>query len=261
MKLFVREFGDENRPKMLILHGLFGMSDNWTGIGKYYSKYYHVLIPDHRNHGLSPHSDDFGYELMLEDLLELAGDRNIEKAVVLGHSMGGKLAMNLAFERPEFVSSLIIADISMRAGEFRANHAAILELISRTDLSQFANYADLQAYFSSILPEKKLVQFTMKNIKRDGKAGFRWKLNYQAIYNNIHKVMEEVTPGRPYEGPVLVIRGEKSDYVTDEDFAEMVDYFPKAQLVTIPGASHWVHADDTPFFLRSVDDFLKIRIG
>jgi len=256
LKLFTREFGEDNPKKLIILHGLFGMSDNWVGIGKYFSSQFHVIIPDLRNHGNSIHSEDFSYELMMDDLLLLLEDRAIENAVFLGHSMGGKLVMNLAFHAPEKLNKIIIADMSMREGEFREIHAAILDTIAKTDLKKFENYNQLQSYFSNFIPQRKIVLFAMKNIRKNENSEFEWKLNYHSLYNNTHKIMEEVTVGDEYNKPALFIRGELSDYITDEDFEEIKAFFPKANLKTIPKASHWVHADNTRMFLRMIDEFL-----
>lgn len=257
VRLFRREFGKENTQKMIILHGLFGMSDNWVGIAKFFSSKYHVIIPDHRNHGLSPHTDEFGYEEMTEDLLLLMDEENISSAVLLGHSMGGKLAMNFAFEYPQRVDALIIADMSMKQGEFRANHAAILKTIADTDLKLYKSFSALQQHLESQISEKRIVHFVMKNVLREPQGRFKWKLNFLPVYDNIHKVMEEVVPGEPFNKPVLVIRGDKSDYVSDDDFKEMKEVFPLAAMETMEKASHWLHADDTQTFIKIVDDFLS----
>lgn len=256
-KLFIREYGKNHPQTLIILHGLFGMSDNWVAIGKYFSKQYHVIIPDLRNHGNSPHTDDFSYELMMEDILHLMDEKGVSKAIFLGHSMGGKLVMNLAFHAPNRISKIVVADMSMREGEFREIHAAILDTIAKTDLQKFETYAQLEQYFGDLLPQRKIVLFALKNIKKNSSNNFEWKLNYLALYQNTHKIMEEVVPDEDFIRPTLFIRGGLSDYVTDIDFDEMKMCFPNAILKTIPKASHWVHADNTPLFLKYVSEFLE----
>jgi len=194
---------------------------------------------------------------MMEDILHLMDEKDISKAIFLGHSMGGKLVMNLAFNSPDRISKIIIADMSMREGEFKEIHAAILDTIAKTDLKKFEAYAQLEQYFGDFIPQHKVVLFALKNIKKNSSGNFEWKLNYLSLYQNIHKIMEEVVPDEYFIKPTLFIRGGLSDYVTDEDFDEMKVYFPNAIMKTIPESSHWVHADNTPLFLNYVSDFLK----
>jgi len=146
--------------------------------------------------------------------------------------------------------------MSMREGEFREIHAAILDTIAKTNLSDFENYAQLREYFSKFISQQKIVLFAMKNIRKDSEGKYEWKLNYLSLYNNAHKIMEEVVVGDEFLKPALFIRGGLSDYVTDDDFDEIKEFFPKAELRTIENASHWVHADNTKLFLRLIDEFV-----
>ena len=146
--------------------------------------------------------------------------------------------------------------MSMREGEFREIHAAILDTIAKTNLSEFENYAQLRDYFSKFIPQQKIVLFAMKNIRKNEEGSYEWKLNYLSLYNNTHKIMEEVIPEDNFLKPALFIRGGLSDYVTDEDFEEIKIFFPLAELKTIEGASHWVHADNTRLFLTLIDEFV-----
>lgn len=257
VKLFIREFGNAEKPSLIILHGLFGMSDNWVTIAKILSKTYYVLVPDLRNHGNSAHTDDFSYELMLADIIDMMLEKNISSSSFLGHSMGGKLAMNLAAFHPEKVEKLIIADMSLREGEFKEIHATILETISRTDLSKFTSYSELENWFDSFIDKKKVVLFALKNLRKNPDGSFEWKLNYYSLYQNTHKIMEAVTPLEPFNKPTLFIRGGLSNYILDEDFDEIKTWFPIAEIATIPNSSHWVHADNPKMFLKLVLDFLS----
>lgn len=257
ISLFTREFGEPKNPIIIILHGLFGMSDNWVSLAKSLSNRFFVLVPDLRNHGNSPHTEDFSYELMLEDVLNLYTEKNISSAIILGHSMGGKLAMNLAINFPEKVDKLIIADMSLKQGEFKEIHALILETISKTDLAKFASFGEIEKWFDSFIPQKKIVLFALKNIKKNSNGSFEWKLNYFSLHNNTHKIMEPVVPFESYKKLSLFIKGELSEYIMDEDIIEIKTWFPLAEIKIIPNSSHWVHADNPKMFLELVNDFLK----
>ncbi len=257
MKLFYREFGDKNNPVLIVLHGLFGMSDNWVSIAKILSQNRFVIVPDLRNHGNSPHSDDFDYSLMTQDILELLELKQLKDVEIIGHSMGGKLAMNIALNYPEKVNKLIVADMSMKEGELRDIHATILNTIARTDLAIFRTYAEIEAWFDTFIDKKKVVLFALKNIKKDENDHFSWKLNYYSLFQNTHKIMEQVVGFEPFTKPTLFIRGGDSDYITDEDIPEIMEWFPYAEIKTIEGASHWVHADNPKVFMEMVIKFLS----
>lgn len=254
--LFYREFGQEHETTFIILHGLFGMSDNWVTMAKKFAANFHVIIPDLRNHGQSPHTEDFSYELMAQDIIALMDEKGVSSAHIMGHSMGGKLLMHLAFDYPERLYHIIIADMSMRAGEFREIHASIMDAIAKTKMEEFTSYSQLQTHLERFISSRKIILFVMKNIKKTPDNTFQWKLNYNSLYQNTHKIMEEVLPSEPFEKPCLLLRGEKSDYVSDEDFEEIKMAFPKAELQTLPDASHWLHADKPKLFYNSCLNFL-----
>lgn len=255
--LFVRKFGDSKMPALIILHGLFGMSDNWVTLAKAFSQKYYVLVPDLRNHGLSPHTEEFSYELMINDIEFLLQNESVNEAYFLGHSMGGKLAMNFCASHPHLVKKMIIADMSLKQGEFKEIHATILETIARTDLSKFNSYSDLEKWFGSFIEKKKIVLFALKNVYKRPNGDFEWKLNYFSIYQNTHKIMEAVTLFDPIQIPALFIKGELSDYILEEDIDEIITWFPQSEIKTISGASHWVHADNPQLFKEIVSTFLE----
>lgn len=258
MKLFYREFGEKNKPALIILHGLFGMSDNWVSLAKIFSKNRFVIVPDLRNHGNSPHTDDFDYNLMVEDILELLETKNIKDAQFLGHSMGGKLAMNIALNYPERVNKLIVADMSLKEGELRDIHATILHTIARTDLTNFSSFGEIEAWFDTFIDKKKVVLFALKNIKKGENGQFSWKLNYYSLFQNTHKIMEQVVGFEPFTNPTLFIKGGDSDYINEEDIPEIKQWFPNAEIKTIEGASHWVHADNPKIFVEMVNEKISL---
>ncbi len=257
VKLFYREFGNPALPDLIIVHGLFGMSDNWVSHAKRYSEHRHVLVVDLRNHGQSPHTGDFDYTLMMNDLKHLMDENGISEAEFIGHSMGGKVVLNLAFNYPNLVSKIIVADMAMKKGQIRDVHKLILDTISTLDLTQFSSLSEIQAELSKTILQEKILLFAMKNISRNKEGRFGWKLNYEGIFNNIDSVMEEVVPVGIFCKPALFIRGGNSDYLLDEDFLEIKASIPNSQLLTIEGASHWVHADGYNEFISKSLEFLN----
>jgi len=254
MELFYREFGSSNQT-LVILHGLFGMSDNWVGLAKKFAETHHVVVPDLRNHGRSPHSPEFSLELMIEDLDELFQKLNIKNPILLGHSMGGRLAMNYCLESPEKVSKLIVADMSLRKGKLRPEHKAILGALSLVNLSNKKSYAEIERALSRFVKNKRRLQFVLKNIIKTDK-GFVWKLNPGALVKNIGNVMPELVSENRYTSPTLFIRGGASDFVLEKDEAAIYEHFPNARIATMEGASHWLHADNPEEFARLVNEIL-----
>ena len=255
MKLFYREFG-EGDQYLIILHGLFGMSDNWVGLAKKFAETHHVIIPDLRNHGRSPHSDEFSLELMIADLDELFDDLEIKNPILLGHSMGGRLAMNYCLATPNKVSKLIVADMSLRKGKLRPEHKAILGALSLVNLSNKKSYAEIEKALARFVKNKRRLQFVLKNIIRTEK-GFVWKLNPGALIKNIGNVMPELKTESRFTKPTLFIRGGTSDFVLEKDEPAIYEHFPNAKIETIEGASHWLHADNPKEFARLVNNLLN----
>ena len=255
MELFYREFGTGDKH-LVILHGLFGMSDNWVGLAKVFADTHHVIIPDVRNHGRSPHSKDFSLELMMEDLDELFQKLNINKTILLGHSMGGRLAMNYSLANADKVSKLIVADMSLRKGKIRPEHKAILGALSLVKLSNKKSYAEIEKALSRFIKNKRRMQFVLKNIMKT-EDGYDWKLNPGALVRNISKVMPELNVDERFTKPTLFIKGGASDFVLEKDEPAIYKHFPNAKIETIEGASHWLHADNPLKFIELVQDFIE----
>jgi len=255
MELFYREYGSGDRY-LIILHGLFGMSDNWAGLARKFSETHHVIVPDARNHGRSPHSPDFSLELMVDDLNELFDKLAIKNMSLLGHSMGGRVAMNYTLAFPERVNRLIVADMSLRKGKLRPEHKAILGALSLVNLSNKKSYAEIEKALSRFVKNKRRLQFVLKNIIRSDE-GFIWKLNPRAIVKNMGNIMPELVSDIRFYNPSLFIRGGESDFILEKDKPAIFEHFPKAEIKTIEGASHWLHADNPELFTRYVMDFLN----
>ncbi|MDX9928881.1 MAG: alpha/beta fold hydrolase [Bacteroidales bacterium] len=264
MKLFFRKYG--KGPPLVILHGLYGSSDNWIPIAARLSDEYTVLLPDQRNHGSSPHSALHDYIYLSSDIEEFA-EKNIDGPfILLGHSMGGKAAMTFALRHPELLNALIVADISpfTRSDDQSAiarSHNNILEALLKTDLSAFSSRAAIEKEISSYIGDEKVTSFIMKNLQREGKDKFAWKLNAAALCDNIDKLMETIPFSNSGESmavgfPVLFIRAGRSNYLPESHIPDIARIFPTATFRTIEGAGHWLHAEEPAKFTQMVKDFL-----
>jgi pimeloyl-ACP methyl ester carboxylesterase len=254
MKLFCRQFG--SGPPMVILHGLFGISDNWVSIARTLGEQYTVYVPDLRNHGQSPHSPAFDFSVLEGDLLELTEEYSLENPVLMGHSLGGKTAMYYTLHHPQSIKKLIIVDISLRKAPVNAEHQELIDAMLGVDFTNVSARSDVGRQLESKVRSQRLRQFLMKNIYwRDDKT-LDWRLNLYAINENLLNIFEGVDVQGRYTGPVLFIRGGLSDYIPDKDLEELKNKFPGALVKTIPGAGHWVHADAPGEFLKEVRAFL-----
>ena len=240
---------------LIILHGLFGSLDNWHSISRRLGEHFQVLAVDQRNHGQSPHSAEMNYRVMAEDVSELMRAQHVEHAHVLGHSMGGKTAMQLALHSPEKVDKLVVVDIAPRA--YSPRHGQIFEGALSIDLAAYHNRGDVENALAQFIPEKAVRQFLLKSLAREAGGGFRWKLNLRDIFKNYGRLSEGLSGERPFDKPVLFIRGEASNYLREEDWELIQRLFPRAEMQTIARAGHWVHADAPEFFLQVVLDFLR----
>ena len=254
MKLFYRQFG--NGKPLIILHGLFGLSDNWVSIGKLLSLSYHVIIPDLRNHGQSPHNSNFNYSAMTDDISELMEDLEMESAVIIGHSMGGKVAMQFALQYPEKTDKLIVVDMSMRQYDERQNQIGIIKAMMDIDFSRIEARSEVSELLKKSIKDEKVRLFIMKNLYRKTRTQLGWRPDLTNIYQNIDYVFEAISATNVYQGKSLFIQGEDSDYVLASDVSQIQQQFPHASFAVVPNAGHWVHADNPEDFLKEVVAFL-----
>jgi esterase len=257
MKLFFRKSG-KGKP-IIILHGLFGMSDNWVSFANRFPEGFEVFLPDLRNHGQSPHSMDFNYEVMAEDLYELIRDQQLKNIVLMGHSMGGKLAMHFALRFPKLLSKLIVIDMSTRF--YPPHHGHIFEALEKLDLSGLSSRKD--AAEKLLLEDEGTKQFLLKNLYRTDATPpvFAWRFDLPAIRANLAEIGVEIQGSRQAKVedmhfPALFVKGEKSTYILKEDMEKIHTLFPLASLVEIPGAGHWVHADKPGELFNEVFRFI-----
>ncbi len=255
MKLFYREYG-QGEP-LIILHGLFGMSDNWVSLGRRWAQNFRVFLLDLRNHGRSPHAPEFNYSVLADDLLEFMQDHRLTEATILGHSLGGKTAMLFALSYPRLVRRLIVVDIAPRAYR-HTRFRQFLKLLLNMNLNKIQSRIEGDRLLAAKIPQTAIRQFLLKNLRRTEENTFVWKLNIPALYENVDRVLEAIeAPGEPFTGPALFLRGEQSDYIREADMAQIRQLFPKAQVVTVPKATHWLHADNPQFLFQEVNRFMK----
>lgn len=254
MKLFYRHFG-EGQP-VIILHGVFGISDNWVTIGRRLAEKFEVFILDQRNHGQSPHSDTFNYFSMVEDLYEFIVDHQLINPILIGHSMGGKVAMNFALEHPHRVDKLIVVDMSVRHYPPRQQHMDVLNAMMSIDFDENSTREEVEKIITPIVKSRKISQFVLKNLYRIGKSRLAWRINVEAIYNSLENVFEGVETPYTSDIQALFIKGGASDYIVEEDYKLISNKFPNAQFTTIQKASHWVHADAPDELCAKFSEFL-----
>lgn len=255
MKLHFRKLG-EGQP-LIILHGLFGSSDNWQTVGKLLSEHFEVYLVDQRNHGHSPHSDWWNYQSMSDDLFELITDNHLESAVVLGHSMGGKTAMLFAIEYPAKLERLIIADIAPKY--YPVHHHEIIKALTSINLDTVHTRKEAEEILSQYLNDFGTKQLLLKSLywKEETAKKLDWRFNLRVISKNIEAVGEPLkVVNKKCFVPALFLRGEKSKYVLDSDFEQITKTFPNAQLKTIANAGHWLHAEQPILFVKEVIEFL-----
>ncbi len=251
MKLNFRKVG-EGKP-LVILHGLFGSADNWFSIARELDKEFTMYLVDQRNHGDSPHSSAWNYDLMVEDLKELLDDEGLDKAFLMGHSMGGKTVMNFALKYPERVEKLIVADIAPRY--YPVHHESILEGLNSLDLKEINSRKEADDALAKYISEPGIRQFLLKSLGRDAE-GFAWKINLPVITRNIEIVGEALPEGESYEGPTLFLAGANSHYIQQKDFPEILEFFPNYELEFVKNAGHWLHAEQPHAVVEEIRRFL-----
>ena len=254
MQLHANVFG-AGQP-LLILHGFLGMGDNWKTLGKKISELgFEVHLIDQRNHGRSPHSDEFSYDYMVEDLLEYCTTNNLDAIHLLGHSMGGKVAMLAAVKHPELISKLIVADIGPKY--YPLHHQDILDGLNALDFEVLKSRGEVDKELSLYVPDMGVRMFLMKNLywKEKGVLGLR--MNLSALIQNASEIGVALGEEYHYDGTALFLKGEKSNYILEEDQPGITRQFPNAYIREIPAAGHWLHAENPSQFLAEVLEFVK----
>lgn len=252
MQLNFKSFGQG--PPLVILHGLFGTLDNWQTLGKKWAEEYTVYLIDQRNHGKSPHVDTISYPEMAEDLAAFLESEWIHKCHLLGHSMGGKVAMQFALDYPDLIEKLVVVDIAPK--KYPAGHNEIFAAMLSLDLNTLENRNAAAEQLGLQLDDPGVVQFLLKNLSRLPGGGFAWKMNLAVLHRDYENILQTIG-GEPFNGETLFIRGEKSHYISTNDEPAIRALFPAAELVAITGAGHWIHAEQPAKLFTYVSEFLR----
>ena len=254
MKLHYHDIG-AGQPPLLIIHGLFGSADNWRSMAKYFSKYYRVISIDLRNHGRSPHSDQQDFALMAEDLALLCDEIMVEKVSVLGHSLGGKVAMQFASDYADKVEKLIVVDISPR--QYFSEHTPLMDAMMALDLTRYTCRHEVDEALSDTIQDATVRQFLLMNLQSDNASQLYWRINLPALKANYHNLMAPVCEHVRLAMPSLFVYGGLSEYVTEADKRLIDDTCLNARFQVIDKAGHWVHAERPQQFKQVVEDFLR----
>lgn len=247
MKLQYKKMGS-GQP-LIILHGLFGSSDNWQTHGKKLSEYFEVYLVDQRNHGKSDWSDAFSYELMAADLFEFVQEHNLEDFILMGHSMGGKTAMYFAQEHEDFLEKLIVVDMGVKS--YPVHHDRILEGLKSLDLSIIDSRGDAQKALAEYIDDASIRQFLLKNLYWKTKGQLAWRINIPVLDEKIDEIVKEL-PHKEVLTDTLFMRGGKSNYILEEDTEQIKSYFPVSEIYSIESAGHWIHAEAPTEFIEKV---------
>jgi pimeloyl-ACP methyl ester carboxylesterase len=253
MKLNFQEFGD-GRP-LVILHGLFGSSDNWQSLAKRLGQRFHVFVLDQRNHGNSPHSADVSYPAMAEDVRQFLEEKQLAEVSLLGHSMGGKVAMQCALTFPDRIDKLAVVDIAPK--RYSRSHDYIFAAVQDIIPALYPTRSAIDTVLAASIPDAATRQFLLKNIATQSDGTLDWKINWAALQQNYPALLDDIPVNGIFSKPVLFLRGGRSHYVEDSDWPRVLARFPNAHLSTIPKADHWVHADAPNEFLQSTLSFLE----
>lgn len=251
--LFHRQIGDSTGPSLIILHGLLGASDNWQTLAKRYAATHTVHLLDARNHGRSPHDPVHTYAAMVEDAVAFMDQQGIEKARVMGHSMGGKTALLLAMQHPERVERLIVADMAARA--YPVHHQPIFEALLSVDPGTAEDRADVEHHLAQRLGDPSIVAFLMKGLRRRKSGGFAWRANLPVLESALGEIVGPIDLSINTL-PCLAVYGKRSSYVGEADLAAFDAAFLQFESHGIEGAGHWLHAERPDEFFAATADFL-----
>ncbi len=257
MKLHYREYGSysEQQPSIVFLHGLFGSSSNWHSIARQLESQFHIMVPDLRNHGRSPHSGQVDYPAMADDLFSLVDDHGLDQVVLIGHSMGGKVAMWFALHNPHLVERLVVVDIAPVVYEHCFD--TIFAALNSVDLERLGSRSEADAALAGFVDEPGLRQYLLQNLSRQGE-GWQWRVNLSGLEAGISDLVgyPSMPQDLPYPGDTLFIHGALSDYLKPHHEDDIQNFFPLAHLHEIADAGHWVYAEKPAAFMAALASFL-----
>ena len=244
----------EGLKNLIIIHGFLGSLDNWHTLATEFSKDFAVYTLDMRNHGKSPHTESHNIKLMVNDLAEFMEQQNIASANILGHSMGGKVAMQFAFDYTDKVEKLIVADIAPR--QYKRGHDSVLEALDAVDFTKVTKRKDAEDIMMHLVPDFGTRQFLLKNLTTAANGGYNWRVNLNVLDRDYEEIIKPIEYDGVFLKPALFLRGELSTYIKPSDELEIQEHFINAQIETISGAGHWLHAENPKEFYEKVIRFL-----
>ncbi len=266
MELYAQKIG--SGTPVVILHGLYGSGDNWLTLGKELSSTHTVYLVDQRNHGRSAHHPSLSYSDLTEDLLEFLDHRQLHQVSLVGHSMGGKTAMNFALTYPERVASLVVIDIALRSYLHPAErqlylqhqfHLKVIHALLKLDIDYPETRDEVDKQLAQQLPQPAIRSYLLKNLKRDSDGKFFWAINLSSIQNNLDRIMEGIPwTGKTYRQPTLIIDGKKSEYIQPSDYDDFKKAFPDVRIEQLD-TGHWVHAEKPEELLNLLRGFLSVN--
>jgi len=251
--LHYKQYGTQGEV-IVILHGIFGSLDNWHTVAQILSKQYRVYSLDLRNHGHSPHTDEMSISLMADDVVHFFEKTGLKNISLIGHSMGGKVAMKIAMQSPQYLKNLIVVDIAPKA--YKAGHTPYFEAYQQILLDKISNRKELDHAFIKYEKNEGVRLFLMKNIVSNNEGGYKLKINIQGIKNGYEDVIGKLELEK-ISIPTLFIKGAKSNYILEEDMAAIKQHFNNVQFASIANAGHWVHAENRDDFITAVEEFEK----
>lgn len=269
MKLYFRDFG-RGYP-LVVLHGLYGCSDNWLTVARELSARFRVIVPDLRNHGRSPHSPEHSYAAMASDVLELLDDLAVGPCFLMGHSMGGKVAIHVACRSVDRIAKLVVVDIApfddaslTELSPLVREHWDLADALLHIDLRRYTRREEVERQCADRIPDIRTRRFLLKNLQRDDTEGFRWRMNIDVLVQNLPTILNGMDAlGLGAENrrdvPVLFVKGERSAYLPTTMFARIRQAFPHAQMVTVADAGHWLHVEHPSEFMEAVVGFLSVE--
>lgn len=239
---------------LILLHGMLGSADNWRAMGKRLAAHWRVYAVDLRNHGASPHGEEMSYAAMAEDLGEFMAGENIEHSHLLGHSMGGKVALRFSADQPRAVAKLVIIDIAPHA--YPPKERPLLAALKALDLNRCASYGEAEQALAAAIPDRAVRQFLVKNLTRGADGSLRWRIGLDEITAGYDRLIQSIELSQRIATPTCFIRAGKSRFIADADIPAIERQFTNLRIVNIAGASHWVHSDAPEEFYRAVTGFL-----
>lgn len=255
LELNYKEYGEGDK-NLIILHGFLGSLDNWHTLATEWGKAgLHVYALDQRNHGKSPHTSEHTIQLMVDDINDFMFRHNITEAVILGHSMGGKVAMLFALQYPMLCTKLIVADMAPRA--YKPGHDDVFDAIFQVDLGKIETRKEAEEAMKKYLGDNGTRQFILKNLERAEEGKYEWKFNLRTLFQDYAEITKAITSKFTFDKPTLFLKGGLSLYIRDVDEAEIKTLFPESTIQTIENAGHWLHADKPKEFSDAVLSFCK----